>query len=159
MRTVMAASQRLARTSAPGLANLGNQPRRREPLDEREDTNSASKVGQHGALARVQCLGPVVATFDVNVRSHNGQESVGTLLGENDDGIDARQRGEDGGTLTLRDERSSRSLEFTDRAVSVEADDKEIAKLARALQVTDVTEMKEVEAAVRADNAATAAAC
>ena len=157
MRRVTTASQGFARTSAPGLANPGDQPRRREPLDEREDANPAAHVGQHGALAGVQRFRPVIASFDVNVGPHDGQESASALLRENDDGVDAGQRGEDGGTLPLGDERPPRSLEFTDRAVSVEADDQEIAELAGALQVADVTEVQQVETAVGGDNTATAA--
>jgi hypothetical protein len=148
----MTASQRLARTSAPDFADFGDQPRRRESFDEWKDVNLASQVGQHGALARIQRLGPVIATFDVNVGPHDGQEPVGALLGENDDGVDACQRGEDGGTLSLGDEGPARSFKFADRTVSVEADDEEVAKLAGALQVADVTEVEQVETAVGGDH-------
>jgi len=151
-----ASNERLACTLAPDLAYPGNETARREAFDEREDANPAAEVGQHRALTRIQRVRPVIAALDVHVGPHNGQEPVGAFLREDDDGIDARQRGQHGGTLALGDERAPRALEFAHGAVSVEADDEQIAKSPGALQIADVPEVDQVETSIGGHDAATA---
>jgi hypothetical protein len=134
-------NERVACTLAPELAYFGDETGRREPFDEREDANPAREVGQHGALTRIQRVGPVIAALDVNVGPHDGQEPVGAFFGENDDSINAGEGGKDGGALALGDKWPPPALEFADGSVPVEADDEDIAESTGALQIADVAEV------------------
>jgi hypothetical protein len=73
---------------------------------------------------------------------------MGANLWKDDDGIHTGQRGEDGGALFLRDERAPRTLEFSDGAVAVQADDKEVTELTGALEIGYMTEVQQVKTAV-----------
>jgi hypothetical protein len=147
-----------ALASAPDLANLGDEPGRRKPPDEWENANLGAHTRQHGALTRKQGFGTIIAAFDIDIRSHGGKESMGAGLWEDDHGVHAGERGEDGGALSLRDERTPRTLEFADGAVAVQANNKEVPKLAGALEIGYVAEVQQVETTVRGDHALAAAA-
>jgi hypothetical protein len=144
--------------SAPGLADLGDESGRRESPDKWENANLGTHAREHGALTRKQGFGTIITAFDINIRSHDGQESMGTDLREDDDGIHAGERGDDGGTLSLRDQWTSRTFEFSDGVVAVQSDDEEITKPAGTLQIAYVAEVKQIETAVRGDHALAAAA-
>src|SRR6266404_3683027 len=94
-------------TLTPGFANLCDQPRGGKTLHEWQDANLGTNGGEHGTLARIQRLGPVVTTFDINVGLDSSQEAVGASFGKNDHGIDARQGSEDLGALLLGGERTT----------------------------------------------------
>jgi len=144
--------------SAPGLADLGDESGRRESPDERKNANLGTHARKHGALTRKQGFGTIITAFDIDIRAHGCQESMGTDLREDDDGVDAGERGDDGGTLSLRDQWTSRTFEFSDRTVAVQSDDEEITKPAGALQIAYMAEVKQVETAVGGDHALAAAA-
>ena len=83
---------------------------------------------------------------------------MGADLGKDDDGIHAGERSDDGGPLLLRDKRAPRTFEFSDRAVAIQPDDKEVAEPASALEIGDVAKVHQVETPIRGDNALAAAA-
>ena len=145
------------RPSTPHLADLGDEPGGREAFDKGKDSNSGAHAGQYGAFTSKQRLGTVITAFDVDIRPHRREKSMRPGLGEDDDGIDASQRGKDGGPLLLIDQRSPRTLEFTDGSVAVQADDKEVAKLPGALEITHMPEVQQIEAPVGGHDALAAA--
>jgi hypothetical protein len=83
---------------------------------------------------------------------------MGAGLWEDDHGVHTRERGEDGGALSLRDKRTPRTLEFSDGAVAVKANNEEVPKLAGPLEIRYVAEVQQVETPVRGDHALGAAA-
>lgn len=139
--------------SAPSPANFLDETGRGESLYERQDANPGTNGGKHGALAANQGFGPVVAAFDVDVRPHGRKESMGADLGEDDNGVDASERGEDGGALFLRHQRATRPFELADRTIAVQADNEEVAELLGALEIGDMAEVKQIKATVGDDDA------
>lgn len=137
---------------AAEFANLFDQPCGRKTLHEGQDANLAADCGEHGTLARIQCFGPVIAPFDVNIRLNGSQKAVRAFFGENDYGIDARQSSDHLGALLLRDERSAGAFELADRLVAIEANDEEFSEFLRALEIADVAEMKQIETPVGGHN-------
>lgn len=83
---------------------------------------------------------------------------MGADLWEDDDSIHAVKGRDNGGALPLGNQGPSRTLEFSNRTVAIEADDKEIAKFSGALQVPYVAEVQQVKAAVGGNDRLTAAA-
>lgn len=77
---------------------------------------------------------------------------MGADLGKENNGIDAGERGQDGGALFLRNQRTVWTLELANGGVAVEADDKEVAELFGALEVADVAKMQQIEATVGGDD-------
>ena len=83
---------------------------------------------------------------------------MGAFFGEDDHGIHARQRGEDGCPLLLRDERSPGAFEFAHGMIPIKANDEQIAELAGALEVAHMAEVEQVETTVGGDDALAAPA-
>lgn len=145
---------RIERNSSPvRFVNLFDQARGGESAHERQDANLGAVRREDGPFARVERFGPVVATFDVDVRADRREEPVRALFPEDDNGVHASQSGENGGALFLWYERTMRAFEFTRGTVGIEADDEQVTEFFGALQIADVTEVKEVETTVGGDDA------
>src|SRR5262249_13854853 len=79
-------------------------------------------------------------------------EPVGRVLVEDDDVIDVAQGGEDLRALLGGHHRSAGALETRHRGVAVDADEEHVAESACGVQVPEVTDVQEIEAAVGEDN-------
>ena len=77
---------------------------------------------------------------------------VRRLLVEDDDGVHARERGEDLRALGFGRDRTVRPLDGPDRSIRVHADDERVAERARLLEVADVAGVQQVEDAVGEDD-------
>src|SRR5205085_8458376 len=80
-------------------------------------------------------------------------------LVENDDVVNGAQGRDRLGALALRYEGASVALETLHLFVAVDRDDKHVAERASAFEVSDVPDVKEVEAAVGEDDARAVFAC
>lgn len=80
------------------------------------------------------------------------EEPVGAFRLKDHNGIHASQRGDHGGALVFRHEWAVRAFELTNRLVSIQSDNEEVAQTARVLKIADMAEMKEIETAVGGDN-------
>jgi hypothetical protein len=77
---------------------------------------------------------------------------MGADLGEDDDCVDACQRGQHRRALFLWDQGPVRAFELADGVVAVEPNDEEVAEFFGALQIAHVAEMNQVETPVGGDD-------
>src|SRR5262249_36541788 len=94
----------------------------------------------------------VVRPLGMDIRPQPRDEPVGRVLVEDEDMIDVAQGGEDLGALLGGHHRSSGALETRHRGVAVDADEEHVAESACGVQVPQVTDVQEIEAAVGEDD-------
>jgi hypothetical protein len=68
---------------------------------------------------------------------------------ENGEVVDASEGGEDLGAVLLTIHRAGGTFQRADAGVAIHRDEERIAERARLLQVADVADMEEIEAAIR----------
>src|SRR5579883_93701 len=93
------------------------------------------------------CAG-VVAAFDVDGRLQLLDEGAGGWLIEDGDIINAGEGGEDFGALLLRHQGATWAFQAARAFVAVQAKNQEIAQRAGILQVANMAEVQQVEAAI-----------
>src|SRR5262245_32071206 len=97
------------------------------------------------------CRRRIVRALHVDGWLERRQQLLGGVLVEDGHVLDDRKRGEQRGPLALWHEGSRRPLEASRGGVAVEAYDQEIAKCPRLLEVSNMAQMQQVEAAVGKD--------
>lgn len=90
----------------------------------------------------------VVRALAVHVRTKREQQSTNVVLVKNDHGVDASHRCDKQGAIRLRKHRPIDAFQTPHRIVSIYAHDEQIRLGARALEVSYVPHMKDVEASV-----------
>jgi alanine-synthesizing transaminase len=101
------------------------------------------------------CVGVVVATLHNHVRLQFGDEPEGRGLIEHNDGVDGRQCRENAPSLAFADNGARRALQVANRFVAVNGDDQLVALPPRVFQKRDMSDVKQIEAAVGEDDALT----
>ena len=91
----------------------------------------------------------VVGALALKIGLERLQQSRGTLLVKNRHVRHAANRGDDLRALTLVHQRTIRTLQHAHRIITVHTDDENIGDLRRALQISNVTNVKNIEDAVR----------
>jgi hypothetical protein len=114
-------------------------------------SDDSAAAGLHDVAADDRVFSPV-RTFDEDVWSDRRDDLVRRLLIENGDGVHACECGENFGTLGFRSDRPIRSLDRSDGAIGVDADNQRVAERPRVLQVTDMAGVQQVEDAVGEDD-------
>src|SRR5918998_344718 len=105
------------------------------------DHGAAAPAGERRRLGQVR--GGVVAALGPDVGPQLGEDGTPVALLEDDDGVDAAQRSEHGGAVSLRDERPVGALEAGDGRVGGQADDEAVAERTPPLQRADVARVEE----------------
>ena len=77
---------------------------------------------------------------------------MGTFVSEDNDDINAGERGEDSCALAFWYKRAVRAFKLPAGGIGVETDDKEVAELPGALKIADVAKMEQVKATIGGDN-------
>ena len=85
----------------------------------------------------------------MHVGLHQQQQPLDVRIAEDDDVVDAAQRGDELGAIGRRQDRTARALQPGHRPIVVDRDDQAIGFGRRALQIPHVPDVQEVEAAVR----------
>jgi hypothetical protein len=90
----------------------------------------------------------VIGTLAVNVRLETGKQLVDVWIGENHDVIDRPERADQDGSIGGGKNRALRPLQRTNRVVIVNGYDEPIGLSPCAFEITNVTHVKHVKAAV-----------
>ena len=101
--------------------------------------------------------GPI-ATFGENVREERGNHAARRGIVEDDDGIDALERGEDFRALALGQHGTARAFQLANAGITVESDDEHVAHGPREFEAANVAGVKQVEAAIGENDAELACA-
>jgi hypothetical protein len=113
----------------------------------------ATAVGQHHRALRnrIDC---VVRAFAVHVRFQQQQEALDVGVREQHDVADAAQRSDKLGPIVFGQDRPVGSLQLSNRAVAVDCHDQTLSLRRCALQVSHVSDVEQIENAVRERNGA-----
>ena len=106
--------------------------------------------GLHHLAAHDRVQG-VVPALHQHVGLQGGDEFLGGVLVEADDGVDAAQAQEDQGAGQIVLEGAGGALEAGDAGVGVQAEDEEVAQGPGVLEVLDVAGVDEIEATIGKD--------
>jgi hypothetical protein len=120
------------------------------------DRNDAAARGFHFFTSDDLISGPVAA-FDQHIRKETRDDLARRGLIKDYYRIDAFERGENFGSLALRQDRTPGAFQLADTGIAVEADDEGVAKSTSLLKAADVPGMQQIEAAIGEDNAAAVA--
>ena len=94
-------------------------------------------------------IGGVVATFGLDVGANLANDRADIELGKDHDGVDVFERGDDFGAFVLRHDRASGAFESAYGIIGVHGDDELTSEGLGPAQVADMTDMEQVEVAVR----------
>ena len=111
------------------------------------DDGDAAAVAAHG-LALGHGVDGVVGPLAVHVRPQREQQRRDGRLGKDDDVVDAAQRRDELGAIRRRQDRPARPLQRRRPIVVVDGDDEAVGLARGGLQVADVADVQQVEAAV-----------
>ena len=158
-RRAMVASVSLAMRVLPGIrAPAGGRRapdlpdhRRRRPVFHERDRDHLPAARLHD-LAPDDGLDGPVAALDEDVGAERADQLQRRRRAEDRHEVHAGERREDLGALPRRGERAPRPLEAPHRGVGVDADDERVAEFPRLLEVADVADVQQVEAAVGEDD-------
>src|ERR1044071_1549024 len=98
------------------------------------------------------CFRGVVRAFGMNVWFEGKQELFDCWFAENDDVSDRLERCHDFSPFCCRQDWPARALLNCDLFIGVNANDHYVAQLSGASEISNVTNMKHVEAAIRENN-------
>src|SRR5688500_17061438 len=114
--------------------------------------------GLDGAtLVLVEGFEGVIASFDVDAGLGGDERDGGANVGKNADGIDRLQSGKIRGSIVYGVDQTPLALQPTDGGVAVDANEQQVAEIPGGFEVSDVTEVENVEATVRRDERFSAA--
>ena len=135
------------------LADLAKQIGRGVLLGVADDSNAAASCGDgvtlgHGLLGVIGALG-------MHVRADDGDEGADIGLVEDNDGINIGQGGNQFGTFGLRNERAAVAFQRASAGIGIQSDNELSAELFGGVQITDMTDMQKIEAAIGQDDALT----
>jgi hypothetical protein len=111
-----------------------------------EDSHPPAERMHQVALG--QRLGGVVTALYIHVRFHRLYQPMRREFGEAHNQVHTGQCGQDGGPVCFRIHRTIGAFERPHGRVGVDSDDQQVTELPGLLQVTHVTEMKDIEATV-----------
>lgn len=119
--------------------NFTDQSGGRASFDERDDANSGADGGEHGAFVWIECFGPVVPAFAVDVWLDGSEKPVGARLVKDDHDVHATQGRKDGGAMLMGlDGATGRFVEHADGSVAVKPHDKRVAEAPGLLKIADM---------------------
>jgi len=116
------------------------------------DDDDPAAVGEH-RVTLGHALRRVVGALGVNGGPDRRHERVGRVLVEHDDVVHRAQRREHLRALARRHHGAPRPFQPRHRRVAVDADEEHVAERAGGLEIADVADVQEVEAAVGEDEA------
>lgn len=121
------------------------------PGDERDENDFSAGGLDRAAFLLVERFEGVITAFDIDVGLGGSKEPGGADIGEDGDGIDRFQGGEDGGAVVLGIDGAALAFQAADGGIAVDADEEKVTEIAGGLEVGDVAEVEEIEAAVGDD--------
>ena len=119
--------------------------------------NGDANAKPRGDRAFRHALGRVVRAFGVNVGPQLFQERFDVGFGEEHDVVYAAEGRHELRARAFIEDRPAGSLQVADAGIDVHANDQNIAFAARAFEITNMPDVKHIEAAVRQNDALAAA--
>src|SRR5438552_19073896 len=113
-----------------------------------DDVDLGADFLQNPALFGIQCVLIVIAALDVNIGRSQFEETGRTHVWKYRDQINAFQCGYDFRPITFAVHRTTGSLQFANRLVAIDSYNERVAKRASCIQIADMSDVKQIEAAV-----------